>query len=99
MKKEIEYVKSCLPVSERLAQLAEEAAELTQAALKLRRAVDGNNPTPKTVDEALESFYEECADVAVCLSVLGYNQADDVQIEAMAAEKLARWAKRLGMEG
>lgn len=35
-----------LPEAEVLAQLAEEVAELAQAALKLRRALDGTNPTP-----------------------------------------------------
>lgn len=36
-----------LTPAELLAQLAEESAELAQAALKLRRAYDGTNPTPK----------------------------------------------------
>lgn len=36
-----------LPKAEILAQLAEEASELAQAALKLRRAIDKENPTPK----------------------------------------------------
>lgn len=35
-----------LPETEILAQMAEEAAELAKAALKLRRAKDGVNPTP-----------------------------------------------------
>lgn len=35
-----------LPREKILAQLAEEASELAQAALKLRRALDGTNPTP-----------------------------------------------------
>ena len=48
-----------LPETERLAQLAEEAAELAQAALKLRRAIDGTNPTPKTIAEARENLIEE----------------------------------------
>lgn len=36
-----------LPKAEILAQLAEETSELAQAALKLRRAIDKENPTPK----------------------------------------------------
>lgn len=39
-----------LGMNEILCQLAEEASELAQAALKLRRAYDGKNPTPKTVE-------------------------------------------------
>lgn len=42
--------------SELLAQLAEEAAELAQAALKLRRALDGSNPTPKSVSECRDAL-------------------------------------------
>ena len=44
-------VSDILPKTEILAQLAEEASELAQAALKLRRALDGTNPTPKSVAE------------------------------------------------
>lgn len=40
-------VSDILPKTEILAQVAEEASELAQAALKLRRALDGTNPTPK----------------------------------------------------
>jgi hypothetical protein len=44
-------ISDILPKTEILAQLAEEASELAQAALKLRRALDGTNPTPKCVEE------------------------------------------------
>lgn len=43
-------ISDILPMTEILAQLAEEASELAQAALKLRRALDGTNPTPKSVE-------------------------------------------------
>lgn len=49
-------VSDILPKTEILAQLAEEASELAQAALKLRRALDGTNPTPKSVEECLENI-------------------------------------------
>ena len=39
-----------LPKAEVLAQMAEELTEAAQAALKLRRAMDGANPTPISVD-------------------------------------------------
>lgn len=44
-------ISDILPKTEILAQLAEEASKLAQAALKLRRALDGTNPTPKSVEE------------------------------------------------
>lgn len=43
---DIKNVTDYLTPVELLAQLAEEGAELAQAALKLRRAYDGTNPTP-----------------------------------------------------
>lgn len=43
-----------LTPSEILAQLGEECAEGAQAALKLRRAYDGTNPTPKNVEDCLK---------------------------------------------
>lgn len=52
-------VSDILPKTEILAQLAEEPSELAQAALKLRRALDGTNPTPKSVEECLENIQED----------------------------------------
>lgn len=44
-------VSDILPKTEILAQLAEEASELAQAALKLRRAINGKNTTPRSISE------------------------------------------------
>lgn len=79
-----------------LCQLAEEASELSKAALKLRRAIDGSNPTPVTRDEAEKMLEEEIADVEVCLNVLGYHTDEHLltQFEIMQ-EKLERWRNRL----
>ena len=49
---DLEYIAENLSDEDILCQIAEEAAELAQAALKLRRAMTGTNPTPVTVDEA-----------------------------------------------
>lgn len=59
MKKVTDY----LTTAEILAQMAEEASELAQAALKLRRAYDGTNPTPKSVEECEANLLEELAEV------------------------------------
>lgn len=78
--------------SEVLTQLAEEAAELAQAALKLRRAMDGKNPTPKTEDECRWNLAEEYNDVILCAVQLG------LEVDACAAmNKIRRWQKRLGI--
>ncbi len=86
----IEYIRWRLKTPELLAQLAEEAAELSQAALKLRRVIDGTNPTPKGRSEAWENIREEISDVAVCLALLELD-ADT----ALCTAKIRRWAKRL----
>lgn len=52
-------IKDYLEETEILAQLAEEAAELAQAALKLSRALSWRNPTPVTEYEARADLREE----------------------------------------
>lgn len=91
----IEKIRAALPEDELLAQLAEEAAELAQAALKLRRVMNGKNPTPVTQMQAEANLIEELADVRLCAEVLDRGTRLKNQIDSIAASKLARWAKRL----
>lgn len=49
-----------------LEQLAEECAELGQAALKLARVLRKENPTPVTSAEAQKNLSEEFTDVLTC---------------------------------
>lgn len=89
-------ISDLLDDKELLCQLAEEAAELSQAALKLRRAIDGKNPTPKTIADCETSLDEEIADVALCLNEFGF-QSDKhlfIQSEIMEAKR-KRWLSRL----
>lgn len=89
------YIRETLGRAELLAQLAEEATELAQAALKLRRAITEDNPTPKTPDEAIENLREEIADVDLCIVMVGDLCEDtDTTLERMD-RKLDRWARRL----
>lgn len=97
-------VSDILPKTEILAQLAEEASELAQAALKLRRALDETTPTPKSVEECLENIQEEMADVFVCLTMFGKSaERDGILIYNRYMEKIikieddkeARWLSRL----
>ena len=55
---------------ELLAAAAEEATELAQAALKLRRAYSGKNYTPNTDYMCLKNIAEEIADLELCVDVL-----------------------------
>ena len=89
-----EKIKQHLPQDELLAQLAEECAELSQAALKLRRALTGINPTPVTADEARRNLVEEAADVYNVLGLL-LDAEDNVEIYDIIRRKKARWVKRL----
>ena len=66
-----------LPEEELLAQLAEECSEAAKAALKLRRARDGVNPTPVSEEEAFSNFVEELADIYLCSIVLFGGELDD----------------------
>ena len=77
---------------ELLAGLAEEAAELAQAALKLRRVYDGKNPTPCTLEDAQNHLLEEVADVNLYLAQMdiNYKTVDDI-----AMQKYERWVQRL----
>ena len=84
-----------VPVTELLAGLAEEASELAQAALKLRRVYDGTNPTPVKEEDAQERLYEEMADVKLYCSMLKVNVK---YISEMMLSKQKRWEQRL-MEG
>ena len=95
-KSSIEIVQEHLDQEEILTQFAEEAAELAQAVLKLRRAYSGINPTPVTPEEAYQSVLEEIADVSNCITALGFDRAiDRLKVSGIACEKMDRWAERL----
>ena len=89
-----EKIKQHIPQDELLAQLAEECAELSQAALKLRRALTGINPTPVTAEEARANLIEEIADV---YNVSGFllETEDFLKIYDIVQQKRERWLKRL----
>lgn len=87
-------IKQQLSDEELLCQLAEECSELAQAALKMRRVMNGANPTPVTTDEATHAIAEEIADILLVLRVLGYPyEARDVEL--IQNRKLSRWVQRL----
>lgn len=80
-----------------LTQLAEEAAELSQAALKYRRALQTArwdeyiSPTPKTVEDAYYSLAEECSDVVLSVLVITRQLvSNDIMLN-----KAGRWLERL----
>ena len=85
-----------LSEEELLCQLAEEASELSQAALKLRRAITGRNPTPKTIGECRHDLVEEVADVGLALKYLGLTDPEAVKESCEIMRfKERRWENRL----
>ena len=75
--------------------LAEEAAELAQAALKLIRAERlSENVTPVSKEDAAESLMEELVDVLMVASVLGIN-LDELLWRVSISHKWKRWEDRL----
>lgn len=77
-------------------QLAEECAELTQAALKLVRAY--NKETPMGVDEATNGLLEEIADVRIMLDIIETACISSMEVDKITEiyhEKLNRFRSRV----
>lgn len=78
----------------RLEQLAEEAAELAHAALKLARILRGKNPTPIPEETARKNLTEEIADVLVTVdAVTDTRMLRD--IGEKCTKKKDRWETRM----
>lgn len=94
-----DIIKQSMPLHEVLVQLAEECAELGQAALKLRRTLNPDaSPTNTTKQEANEHFREEVADVLLTLTIALDGDiaiAANDYITYIMAQKCERWVKRL----
>jgi NTP pyrophosphatase (non-canonical NTP hydrolase) len=90
----VKYIRDQIPEEELLVQLAEEASELAQAALKFHRVLDGRNPTQVRLSEAWANLQEEISDVFLCLTVLEINPVDQEYLVSMQ-NKLDRWVGRL----
>ena len=92
----IEYIRENLSQEELLTQLAEECAELSKAALKLRRVYNGDNPTPVRRPDAFDNVIEEIADVYLSVMVLGLDAPiHSHRIYKIMESKLSRWEQRL----
>lgn len=89
-----EFIRERVNPRERLAQLAEEAIELAHAALKLRRAMGGSNPTPTAPEDAIAQIKEELADVTLLVRLL-YLDTNPTELEEICRRKLLRWRDRL----
>jgi NTP pyrophosphatase (non-canonical NTP hydrolase) len=95
MRSLLDTIKKNVPLEERLLGLAEEASELSQAALKYRRALTKKNPTPLSEDDAYENLLEEIADVTLYMDTLYINTGT---VKEHYNRKLRRWNDRLMKE-
>lgn len=74
--------------------LAKAASRLAHSALKLRRTMSHENPTPVTTEAAVLKVQEEVADVLLCLDILGFDVTDS-NIDLIQEQKTMRWIGRL----
>ena len=85
-----------LPERKLLIQIAEEGAELSKAALKVVRAMEGDTPVPEA--EARKNLIEEMADVLLCIQVKT-TEPEDNEIRWIKAQKYKRWRDRINQTG
>lgn len=91
MKETVDKIIDKVPINEIYMELAEEAAELSQAALKMCRVTSPTNPTPKTYEDALNDLIEEYTDVVNIAEKLLKLKAN----ETLGNRKLERWVSRI----
>jgi hypothetical protein len=76
------------------ATLARAASKLAHSALKLRRTLSPENPTPVSTEAAMLKVQEEVADLLLCLDILGID-VTDANIDLIQEGKITRWIQRL----
>lgn len=85
-----------LSTSDLLCQLAEECSELAQAALKLKRAMEGTNPPQRSILECWDDLDEEIADVFLVIQQMGLADKENTKkFVDIAGKKKERWLDRL----
>ena len=96
---DLRYIAENLSDEDILCQISEEADELAQAALKLRRAITQTNPTPVTVEQAADNLVEEYGDTVGAFLLWAKKNNLDNEIYEMSNEniesKFDRWAQRI----
>lgn len=92
MQEEIQFIRENLSPAALYGQLAEEAAELAQAALKMQRYLMKENPPRKNLTVIKRDIAEEYADIQIVMEVLGAPALDNDMYLAVLRFKPARWA-------
>jgi NTP pyrophosphatase (non-canonical NTP hydrolase) len=98
MQEKIDYQKLVqrLGKATMLEQLAEEACELAQAALKLSRSIKGTNPPSAQFGAIVDNLNEEIADVLLIIEGVGILGLEDPGlVRGTMSYKQKRWASRI----
>lgn len=95
-RKKLEYIRNTLQTRTLYEQLAEECSELSQASLKLIRALGNGNPTPVDYADAYSNLFEEVIDIQIVLETLQVpSWLERESLKDLYAEKLDRWYGRV----
>ena len=94
---DIDYVAENISELAILIALAEEASELSKAAIKLARAKGLlDNPTPISVEQAEADLIEEYNDLLICVGVLNKMPSLTICVDVdLRKRKCRRWAERI----
>lgn len=90
----IKFVKENLSERAIILQLAEEASELSAAASKLVRILDGENPSPVTPEQARLNLLEEFGDILDCMDLI-ITPTENLSVVDQRMAKFVRWAGRV----
>ena len=94
---DIDYISNNISELAVLMALAEEATELSKAAIKLARAKGLlDNPTPISVEQAEADLIEEYNDLLICVGVLNKMPSLTICVDVdLRKRKCRRWAERI----
>lgn len=94
---DINYIANNISELAVLMALAEEASELSKAAMKYARAKGLlDNPTPISVEQAEADLIEEYNDLLICVGVLNKMPSLTICVDVdLRKRKCRRWAERI----
>lgn len=96
---DVNYIANNISELAVLMVLAEEASELSKAAMKLARAKGLlDNPTPISVEQAEADLIEEYNDLLNCIDVLCEMSSLAIEDMDLRMRKCRRWAERIKMQ-
>ena len=94
---DVNYIANNISELAVLMALAEEASELSKAAMKLARAKGLlDSPTPISVEQAEADLIEEYNDLLICVGVLNKIPSLTICVDVdLRMRKCRRWAERI----